>query len=1331
MDSDARLDLAADADPAEVPSGRWKALGGSAQGFGAAWAVLAISLIVTGFVCYAANRYEQERVASLFLYRTDRVMREIQSAFGAQEAAVRAAAGLIEADDGFSRARWRGYFRHQPMAPAVPGLEAIGYAPRVAESERAAHEAQVREDGMPDYVVVPEGARPVYFPIAYLRALREPVPIPMGYDVASTRSLADVLRVSAGTGRVSGGWVESPARGDRPAPWLVVDPVYRGRTSGANPVERAHPQGFVVAAIDIADVMRGALGDDLPLIAFRIATSAGSTPEARAVESAEFRTAASRAAGYGLTRASTAMQGDREWRVEFAAFPAFRDAVGTRLHLTVIIAGLLVSGLLFAIAATIANTRRRAVAFAAERTRQLSETLTTLAHSEEQVRAVFDNTVEGIITIDTEGTIRSVNPATERIFGYPPAELLGRNVNLLMPPPHRDRHDAYLARYHETGEARLLGRGAREVEGLRKDGTRVPIDLSISTMTVGGQRLYCGFLRDISDRVRFERVLADNEHKLRTYIERSIDGVMVVDRTGRYHEVNPAACELFGLTAEELLERSIADVVVPEAENLRMAQAHFAAVVEHGESRGEVRLTRKGGGEFVGEINAVAIGGDRYLGIIRDVTARREAERELRRERERLEERVRERTHVLTETNRTLEQEVAERRRIEAELVSARLAAESAAAAKSAFLANMSHEIRTPLNALTGMAALLEETRLTPEQRSYLEGVRASGDTLLSVISDILDFSKIDSGFMELEVETFDLAACIEDSLDVLAAKAGSVGLELVYRMTPDVPPLIRGDRTRVRQVLVNLVGNAIKFTPSGEIEVDVTVAGADAGGTLLRFAVRDTGMGIAVDKVGQLFRPFMQADSSTTRRFGGTGLGLAICARLVQLMGGEIDVVSEEGRGSTFTFTIRANAVTVPGTVPIAAQPHPEFRGRRMLVVDDNTASLAMLADLGGGWRWQVDRASSVAEARELLATCARYDAIIADEEMPDGGGLAIAESLTGADAPFVVLLTPLPGRESRPADAYPACVRASVRKPIKPARLCLALLNALGGVASVPDDSGSKARLDPSMARRLPLSILVAEDSAINRQVAIGVLSKLGYEPVVVGNGREAVDQVLARPFDVVFMDLQMPEMDGLEAVRRIRGARVRQPRIVAMTANALQQDRESCLQAGMDDYVAKPVQPIQIQQLLGQWGAVITAERRSGVAGPKGPRVTADANSVLDQRTLSELAALDEPGKPSLRGRLIRQYLEETPKAIAEVRSLFESGDRAGASRRAHRLAGASASVGASGLADACRAIERSLASGEEADGTVPMRLDAMFAATREALSRLLDRQESAAD
>ena len=1323
-----RDDGAADAPDPETLPPRWRAFGGQAQGFGAAWAVLAISLVVTGFVCYAANRYEQERVASLFVYRSDRVMREIQGAFGAQEAALRAAAGLIEADDGFSRARWRAYFRHQPLLPLVPGLEAVGYAPRVLDSERAAHEAQVREDGVNDYVVSPEGSRSVYFPIAYLRVLREPAPVAMGYDIASNRPVADVMRVSAGTARLSGEWIDPGARADRSTPWLVVNPVYRGRMPGLNPAERAQPQGFVIASIDISEVMRHALGEDLPLIAFRVSAAPGAAPEGRAIESPEFRSTASRAAGYGLVRTATAMQGDREWRVEFAAFQTFRDLVGTRLHVTVIVAGILVSILLFAITAAIASTRRRAVAFAAERTRQLSETLTTLAHSEEQVRAVFDNTVEAIITIDTAGTVQSANPATERIFGYTPGEIVGRNVNLLMPQPHRDRHDDYLARYHGTGEARIIGKG-REVEGLRKDGTRVPLDLSISTMTVGGRRLYCGFVRDISDRVRFERVLADSEHKLRTYIERSIDGVMVVDRNGRYLEVNPAACELFGMSADELLSRSIAEVVVPEAGNIRAAQEHFGAVVERGESRGPVRLLRKGGGEFVGDISAVAIGGDRYLGIIRDVTARYNAERDLRHERELLEERVRERTHVLTETNEALEQEVAERRRVEAELVSARVAAESAAAAKSAFLANMSHEIRTPLNALTGMAALLEETRLTPEQRSYLEGIRASGDTLLSVISDILDFSKIDAGVMELEHETFDLAACIEDSLDVLATKAGAAGLELVYRMEPEVPPLIRGDRARVRQVLVNLVGNAIKFTPAGEIEIDVAVERHDASGCVLCFSVRDTGVGIPADKLGQLFRPFTQADSSTTRRFGGTGLGLAICARLVRLMEGEISAASEEGKGSTFRFTMRTTGVDVPGTLPIAARPHPEFRGRRVLVVDDNAASLDMLCELVSAWRWEVDRAASVADARARIASGTRYDAVVVDEEMPDGGGLAIADALGETGGPFAVLLTPPPGREARHAERYPDSVRATVRKPVKPARLCLALLNALGGVEPEPEET-AKSRLDPTTARRLPLAILVAEDSAINRQVAISVLAKLGYEPVAVANGREAVEQVLARPYDIVFMDLQMPEMDGLEAVQRIRRARVRQPRIIAMTANALQQDRDRCLQAGMDDYVTKPVQPIQIQRLLTQWGAVITAERRSGPPA-RAAGATGAGEAILDQRTLSELAALDEPGKPSLRSRLIRQYLDETPRAIAEVRTLVESGDRAAASRRAHRLAGASASVGASGLADACRAIERALSAGEEGDATIPLRLDAMYAATREALSRILDRIESPAD
>jgi PAS domain S-box-containing protein len=815
------------------------------------------------------------------------------------------------------------------------------------------------------------------------------------------------------------------------------------------------------------------------------------------------------------------------------------------------------------------------------------------------------------------------------------------------------------------------------------------------------------------------------EARSRAVIDHALDAIITVDARGLIQTFNPAAERTFGYRADEVIGHGIA-MLMPAGDRDRHDDymSHYLAggpprIIGIGR---EVMGMRKDSSTFPMELGVsdMQIGGTRYFcGIVRDVTQRRATERALQRERETLETRVRERTDVLSRTNAALEQEVAERRRIEAELVAAREQALSAAEAKAGFLANMSHEIRTPMNAVVGMSSLLEETALTPEQRGYVETIRVGGDALLAVINDILDFSKVESGMLELENRPFELGACIEEAFDMLAPRAAEKGIDLLYVLSDEVPRWISGDAARLRQVFVNLLSNAVKFTDSGEVCMTANLLGVQGRRARLQFAVRDTGIGITPEQRQHLFKAFSQADSSTTRKYGGTGLGLAICQRLTQMMGGDIGVESEDGRGSTFVFSITAD-LAEPGAVAsrYVTESVPELAGKRVLLVDDNPTNLHILETQCRRWGMDVVSASQGAEALAVLDADRRFDAAVLDLHMPGMDGVQLAQQirwLCPGTKPALVLLSSSAQRRGVGIDQA-ALFAARLAKPVKHSQLFATLSKVLGAARSDAAPVDPARRLDPTLARRLPLRVLVVEDSPINQKLAVGILAKLGYASDVAANGVEALELLRRHPYDLVFMDLQMPEMDGIEATRCILAehSALLRPRIVAMTANALAGDRERCLAAGMDDYIAKPILPMDMQAII----------ERMAVRGPQ-PAAEADhePSPLIDSRVVDELRLLDEPDAPSLLRGLMRDYLGETPGAIGEIKQFADRREATLVAQRAHRLGGVSASIGAAGMAEVCRRIEQQIAAGDLT--SLPAMVDQLemrFARTRAEMQRL---------
>ncbi len=659
---------------------------------------------------------------------------------------------------------------------------------------------------------------------------------------------------------------------------------------------------------------------------------------------------------------------------------------------------------------------------------------------------------------------------------------------------------------------------------------------------------------------------ANSLERYSSIVENALEGIFQSTPDGQYLLVNPALARMYGYASAEELMKSVSNISKSIYVDAAMRLEFKRLMERDGFVRGlEYQVYRKDGEIIWISEQARAVRDEYgnvlyYEGFIQDIT---------------------------------------QRKRTDAELLAAKEAAEQASLAKSQFLAVMSHEIRTPMNGVIGMTSILLDTPLTPEQRDCAETIRQSGDALLSLINDILDFSKIESGRLTPENEQFAIGECVEGALDLLAAKAAEKQLDLLYEIAAGVPPMVRGDDTRLRQILVNLLGNAIKFTAQGEVvltlHAEPVAEPAEFGAperVRLNFSVRDTGIGIAPEAIGRLFQSFSQADASTTRRYGGSGLGLVISKRLAELMGGDLTVESEVGRGSTFRFSVVVETVPVKPR-PYHAATYLPLAGKRLLIVDDNETNRRILLRMAQSWNVLAQAVESGQAALALLESGSRFDFAILDMQMPDMDGRMLGQAIREKYHALAMPLILLSSQGERLQIGDKSLFGASLIKPAKPAQL----IDALAKLSTVKPE-----RATPALASATPGAptqserVLLAEDNSVNQKVALTMIAKLGYRADPAANGLEAVSAVKRQPYDIIFMDVQMPEMDGLEAARQIRALAAaegkRGPWIIALTANAMQGDRDLCLAAGMDDYVAKPVKQADITAALERARAALAA-------------------------------------------------------------------------------------------------------------------------------------------
>ena len=826
-------------------------------------------------------------------------------------------------------------------------------------------------------------------------------------------------------------------------------------------------------------------------------------------------------------------------------------------------------------------------------------TAAALTESEARHRAIVATAVDGIITIDEKGTVQSINPAAERIFGYPAAEVVGHNVNMLQPEPYHSQHDKYIRNYLSTGNAKIIGIG-REVVGLRKDGTTFPMDLAVSEMRLGEKHLFTGIIRDITDRKQAEIQIKERSKLMALGADvgkaitehNNLQSMLSHCAEAIVNHLDAAFARIWTLnTEEQVLELQASAGLYTHIDGAHgripvgkfkiglIAQERLPHLTNDVQNDPRVSdkawATREGMDAFAGYPLIVQ---EKLLGVMA-MFARNTL------------------PATFLDTLGSVASQIAlgiNRLQAEADLMIAKEQAEAANQAKSEFLASMSHEIRTPMNAIIGMAELLGETHLESEQRQYVRIFQSAGENLLTLINDILDISKLEAGHFELEKIDFDLREIIERTCEILALRAHKKNLELTCRILSETPVKLVGDPLRLRQILVNLAGNAIKFTEKGEVAIEVKPASEHAPDQRadLIFSVTDTGIGIPPDKTETIFEQFTQVDASTTRQYGGTGLGLNISRRIVDAMGGRIWVESIPGQGSTFYFTAGFDVQTKP--TDDTELPAIDMQGRKALIIDDNATNRLVLRETLSRWGMAVIETENGRAGLDALQRAREaadvFDLVLLDCRMPGMDGFEVADHIyqdTSLCGMTVMMLT----SDNRAGDISKASahgISGYMVKPIKRNDLKNAIIASMAKTKATRKKSKAKPIMPAAEVH--PLHILLVDDSEDNRLLITSYLKKSPHTIDIAENGAVALEKFVAGAYDLVLMDMQMPVMDGYTATREIRQwekqkGDTRTP-VVALTAYALKEDTQKSLDAGCNAHLTKPIKKAKLLETLAEF-------------------------------------------------------------------------------------------------------------------------------------------------
>ncbi len=1158
-----------------------------------AWpvAVVVIGLLVTAMGGWLVHDQEAGTDEVRFRRLSERVSSTVSARLEGIEQALHGAQGLFAASESVTRGGWAVYARS--MEPSLRrGVLGFGYVERVRRADLPAFLTKMRVGGAPEFDVHPSSGRDELYPITYIEPAG-PNAAALGLDLASEERRREAAEQAMERDRPVLSQRITLVQDEKRLPgFQLLLPVYERGVHLETPEDRRRAlQGWVFASIRIDELMQGIAALTEDQVDFDVFEGDATRRDALIYDSdGQFRNRPGGAvtdADYAGRRFNATVPLSlygRRWWLRISSLEGFGIAANRLLLGLVLGGGMAISPLAAVMTWLLTSARSRAMALAEKMTRELQE---ANAYNQ-RLALVASSAKSGVVITDREGRVEWMNDAYARISGYSLEEMKGRKPGSVLQGPEtapetvaqmraglasqRGFH-VVVVNYHKSG---LPFWAELEVEPLRDAG--------------GACTGYMGVQTDVTARHSMEEQLRSQEARFRFIFETAPVGI---------------SWQIVGDPKTRLVNREHSRVTGVPVEKA-LALASYRAVT-HPEDYARHQALREKLDR--GEIDHYALE-RRYLhpdgGVVWAVFSIRYFRQ----------------PGISSIQELVTLVDITEQKRAAEEIRLAKETAERASLAKSAFLAMMSHEIRTPMNGVIGMASLLLDSPLSREQREYAETIRASGDVLLTIINDILDFSKIESGRLELEHETFALRECVEGALDLLAARAAEKRLDLLYEIGDGVPQTIRGDATRLRQVLVNLLSNAIKFTDRGEVVLTVRVKAGDASeheGRLaqgsvppiplspalrpltqppfpgtddrpmveLVFSVTDTGIGIPQEAIGRLFRSFTQVDVSTTRRFGGTGLGLAISRRLAELMGGSMWVKSVEGKGSTFSFSIQAEFVPARPR-PFLAGPKLHLNGRRMLIVDDNATNRRILATLAAGWTMVPRAAQSASEALGWLRAGEAFDVAVLDMQMPEMDGVMLAREirrLPGLEKLPMVMLSSLGQHEVK---AEKDLFHAVLTKPVKPSQL----FDLLAGTFKESETAlAASAQVVPKPAAEKSgpsLRVLLAEDNVVNQKVALHMLAAIGLRPDVAANGIEVIDAVSRQTYDVILMDVQMPEMDGLEASRRIIAGQpdpARRPWIIAVTANAVQGDRELCLAAGMDDYISKPIKREQLAVALAR--------------------------------------------------------------------------------------------------------------------------------------------------